>query len=179
MRLLFIGLMGAVSICSSQDRSDEQACLALTDVPDLSIASATIRRTNPGAKPYCYVKGSVPPGIRYHVQLPLPGDWNGRFLHWGDGGLDGDLDFADHRVRQGYAVANSNLGHDAGSEPGYSFAFNSKQAEIDYGYRAVHVTVIAAKTLIRAYYRRPARYSYHEGYSTGGREGFILKTAVE
>lgn len=173
MKHLFLGLVGAVSVFSSQNRSEEQACLALTDVPNLSIASATIRQSNAGAKPYCYVKGSVAPGIRYHVQLPLPEDWNGRFLHWGDGGVDGDLDFADHRVRQGYAVANSNLGHDAGSEPGYSFAFHNKQAEIDFGYRAVHVTVTAAKTLIHAYYRRPARYSYHEGCSTGGREGLM------
>ena len=31
---------------------------------------------------------------------------------WGDGGKDGDLDYADHRVAEGYAVANSNSGHD-------------------------------------------------------------------
>ena len=38
-------------------------------------------------------------------------------------------------------VANSNMGHDSGSEPGASFAFNNRQAEIDFGYRAVHLTV--------------------------------------
>jgi len=123
--------------------------------------------------PYCYVKGLIPPGIRYHVQLPLPQNWNGRFLNWGDHGKDGLLDFADHRVDQGYAVANSNTGHDSGSEPHATFAFNNRQAEIDHGYRAVHVTVVAAKNVIRAFYRKPANYSYHEGCSTGGRQGLM------
>ena len=44
-------------------------------------------------------------------------NWNGRFLQWGDGGKDGDLDFANHRLAQGYAVTNSNMGHDNGVEP--------------------------------------------------------------
>ena len=60
------------------------------------------------------------------MQLPLPEDWNGRLLNWGDGGKDGDLDFADHRLAQGYAVVNSNTGHDMGSEPGASFGWNNR-----------------------------------------------------
>lgn len=107
------------------------------------------------------------------MQLPLAEAWNGRFLNVGDGGKDGDLDFADHRVAQGYAIANSNTGHDAGSEPGASFAYDNRQAEIDFGYRAVHVTVTAANTLLQEYYGRPAEYSYHEGCSTGGRQGLM------
>jgi feruloyl esterase len=122
---------------------------------------------------YCLVKGRIAPGINYHVQLPLPSAWNGRFLKYGDGGKDGDLDRADHRLAQGYAVANSNMGHDSGAEPGASFAFDNRQAEIDFGYRAVHLTVNAAQTLIRAYYGRPADYAYFEGCSTGGREGLM------
>ncbi len=91
----------------------------------------------------------------------------------GDGGKDGDLDFADHRVAQGYAVANSNTGHDSGTEPRASFGFNNRQAEIDFGYRAIHLTVNAARTLIEAYYQRPPGYSYFEGCSTGGRQGLM------
>ncbi len=62
------------------------------------------------------------------MQLPLPENWNGRLLNIGDGGKDGDLDFADHRLAQGYAVANSNMGHDNGVEAGASFGFNNRQA---------------------------------------------------
>ena len=80
----------------------------------------------------------------------------------GDGGKDGDLDYFDERVEQGYAVSNSNTGHDSGSEPRASFAFNNRQAEIDFGYRAVHLLATTAKTITRAFYEQPPRYSYFE-----------------
>jgi feruloyl esterase len=41
-----------------------------------------------------------------------------------------------------------------------SFAFNNRQAEIDYGYRAVHVSTLAAKWILRVYYGRPPDHSY-------------------
>ena len=44
------------------------------------------------APTYCHAKGIISPAISWHVQLPLPANWNGRFLKWGDGGKDGDLD---------------------------------------------------------------------------------------
>lgn len=168
---LGLSLLAAGAQAATAD--DESRCEALTDAADLTITSARVLDAVGDVPSYCYVRGAVSPGIRYHVQLPLPDDWNGRFLHWGDGGKDGDLDHADHRLSQGYAVANSNMGHDSGSEPGASFAFRNRQAEIDFGYRAVHTTVTAAKTLVAAYYGRPAEYSYHEGCSTGGRQGLI------
>ena len=152
---------------------EELACIALTDTRSLTITSAEWVDATVSTPQYCRVKGVISPAIRFHVQLPLPENWNGRFLNWGDGGKDGDLDFADHRVAEGYAVANSNTGHDNGAEPGASFAFNNRQAEIDFGYRAVHLTVNAAKTVIKAYYGEDPEYSYHEGCSTGGRQGLM------
>ena len=152
--------------------SERTGCEALLQTRNLTITYAGIATTRDGTT-YCYVKGILPPAIQFHVQLPLPSEWNGRFLKWGDGGKDGDLDFADHRVAEGYAVANSNTGHDNGAEPGSSFAYNNRQAEIDFGYRAVHLTVVAAKTLVGRYYGRPPEYSYFEGCSTGGRQGLM------
>jgi feruloyl esterase len=149
------------------------ACEALRDLPNLTITLARLSPGSDSAPQHCYVRGAISPGIVYHVQLPLPENWNGRFLKYGDGAKDGDLDYVDHRLAQGYAVANSNMGHDAGSEPGGWFAFDNRQAEIDFGYRAVHLTVNAAKAVVAAYYERPAARSYFEGCSTGGREGLI------
>ncbi|MDA2935239.1 tannase/feruloyl esterase family alpha/beta hydrolase [Acidobacteria bacterium AH-259-D05] len=152
---------------------EELACRALADIRNLTIISAELVDATESTPKYCYVKGIISPAILYHVQLPVPANWNGRFVNWGDGGKDGDLDFSNHRVAQGYAVANSNTGHDNGSEPGASFGFNNRQGEIDFGYRAVHLTVNTAKRLIKAYYSRGPEYSYHEGCSTGGRQGLI------
>ena len=86
------------------------------------------------------------------MQLPLPENWNGRLLNIGDGGKDGVLNFADHRLAQGYAVANSNTGHDAAAEPRATFAQDDLDAVIDFGHRAVPLTapiahLIASKRL--------------------------------
>ena len=149
------------------------ACEALAEIPNLTLISAQVAKTREDRVSYCYVRGILPPAIGFHIQLPLPENWNGRFLNWGDGGPDGDLDFADHRVAEGYAVANSNTGHDNGAEPGWSFAFDNRQAEIDFGYRAVHLTVNAGKRVVEAYYGQSPTYSYHEGCSTGGRQALM------
>src|SRR3990172_9718040 len=76
----------------------EQACLALANVPNLTILSARLVDAKGSTPQYCYVRGLIAPAIHFHAQLPLPESWNGRFLHWGDGGTDGDLDFADARL---------------------------------------------------------------------------------
>lgn len=148
-------------------------CENLRNLPDMTLLSADIRNNPADGRSYCYVRGLISPAIHFHVQLPLPEHWNGRFLQWGDGGKDGDLDFAPHRVAEGYAVANSNLGHDSGVEPGASFGFNNRQAEIDFGYRAVHLTTAAGKRLVTEYYSEPAAYAYFEGCSQGGRQGMM------
>ena len=170
-----ICLLGAGSglIVAQIPSPDEIACQALLEIRNLTLRLARLVEATETTPRYCYVKGLISPAIVYHVQLPLPRNWNGRFVNWGDGAKDGDLDFADHRVAEGYAVANSNTGHDSGSEPGASFGYNNRQAEIDFGYRAVHLTVNAAKTVIAAYYGKAAAYSYHEGCSTGGRQGLM------
>ena len=170
------GLAASGAAAAAQDAAgvdtDRAGCEALLHLRNLTVTYAGLSETAGGAS-YCYAKGIVPPAIHFHVQLPLPRNWNGRFLKWGDGGKDGDLDFADHRVAEGYAVANSNTGHDNGAEPGSSFAYDNRQAEIDFGYRAVHLTVAAAKTMIRNYYGEEPAYSYFEGCSTGGRQGLM------
>ncbi|MEZ5526708.1 MAG: tannase/feruloyl esterase family alpha/beta hydrolase [Gammaproteobacteria bacterium] len=163
----------AVSLAQAQFAADIQACEALVYTPNLTILSTDLRPASASTPAYCYVRGLIGPATQYHAQLPLPSQWNGRFLQWGDGGKDGDLDFADHRVAEGYAVANSNMGHDSGVEPGSQFGFNNRQAEIDFGYRSVHLTVMAGKALVERYYRKAPDYSYFEGCSTGGRQGLM------
>ncbi len=160
-------LIGCSGVWGDQVQSEaELACLALIGVRNLTITSAELIDATDSTPQYCYVKGVILPAIKYHVQLPLPENWNGRFLKSGDGGKDGDLDFANVRLAQGYAVANSNTGHDSGAEPGATFGYNNRQAEIDFGYRAVHLTANAAKTVIDAYYDQAPEYSYFEGCST-------------
>ena len=150
--------------------SDESACRALIDLPNLTITQAVIRPASGATPQHCYVRGLIAGRIGFHVQLPLRSSWSGRLLNIGDGGKDGSLNLANDRVAEGYAVANSNSGHDGGAEPGSTFGWN-RDAVLDFGYRAVHLTANASKTVVRQYYGRAARYSYFDGCSTGGRQG--------
>lgn len=151
-------------------------CRELVLHPGLTITYADVVEKSEGVPAHCYVKGVISNSISWHAQLPARVNWSGRFVHKGDGGIDGDLDFRaglykDSWIRTGDAVANSNTGHDVGTGP--NWALDNRQAEVDFGYRAVHLTTVAAKTLIEAYYGRPPEASYHVGCSNGGRQGLI------
>ncbi len=163
----------ALAQTSEVSASAAEACAALQQLSDLTILSARIVPATDSVPAYCHVRGLIAPSTHYHVQLPLPSQWNARFLMWGDGGKDGDLDFADQRLAQGYAVANSNTGHDNVTEPGSLFGYNNRQSEIDFGYRSVHLTTRAGKALAERYYSAQPSYSYFEGCSTGGRQGLM------
>ncbi len=150
----------------------QAACEALLDMDTLTLTRAVLNPASVTVPEHCYVRGLIAGRITFHMQLPLPDNWNGRLVNLGDGGKDGNLDYGDYRVAQGYAIANSNTGHDIGAQPGSTFA-DDRQAQIDFGYRAVHLTANASKALVRAYYRQPPRYAYFEGCSTGGRQGLM------
>lgn len=76
-----------------------------------------------------------------------------------------------------FAVAATDMGHS--SHPGVGGgedvgAFTSDpQKRIDFAYRANHLTALASKALIRAFYGAPPRYSYFSGCSDGGREALM------
>jgi tannase/feruloyl esterase len=112
-------------------------------------------------------------------ELSLPRSWNGRLYMFGNGGYAGEpLDQAGRlattrrALGRGFATAQTNTGHDAGVEPLGSFAANP-QKFLDYAYRSVHVTALAAKRVLQAYYDAAPRRSYFDGCSTGGRQGLI------
>ena len=47
------------------------------------------------------------------------------------------------------------------------------EGALDYGYRAVHASTLAAKWILRVYYGRLPDYSYFDGCSNGGRQALI------
>jgi pimeloyl-ACP methyl ester carboxylesterase len=115
--------------------------------------------------------------IKLHLRMPTA--WNNRFYYSGGGGTDGNLgDATPAQLGQGYAVVTTDSGHDnalnissvAGND---EFGFDP-QARDDYGYRGPALTASAAKAIIQTYYREPARISYFEGCSEGGREGLMF-----
>src|SRR5207247_8474491 len=127
---------------------------------------------------FCRILGVIQPEVQFEVALPVA--WNRRLYMRGNGGFAGESLEAPARVaqrnaalRHGFVAVQTNTGHDAQAEPLASFAAHSLQKRIDYAFRAVHVTVQAAKRLAQAYYDRPIAFSYWDGCSTGGRQGLM------
>jgi feruloyl esterase len=70
------------------------------------------------------------------------------------------------------ALTSTDMGHSGvGGEEG-SFG-DDYQLRIDFAYRGVHLTTLAAKALISKYYGQSPRYSYFMGCSDGGREALM------
>jgi feruloyl esterase len=128
----------------------------------------------------CTVRGRVSPTVEFVVNLPA--QWNGRLYVHGNGGYGGQSVHGSYGVAAraravslGFAAAFTNLGHDAGRSPGATWAHDNREAEIDYSYRALHQTTVAAKAILTHYYGREPSFAYFEGCSTGGGQG--LKAA--
>jgi feruloyl esterase len=144
---------------------------------EFSIETATPVAEAGAIPAYCLVTGQIAPEIRFEVSLPA--SWNGRFYMFGNGGYAGEsltaparVNFRQAALRRGFAVAQTNTGHDAASEPLGSFAVN-RQKMLDYAWRAVHLTAETSKRLMRSYYGQAPSRSYFDGCSTGGRQGLM------
>lgn len=155
------------------------SCAAVSGLAtaDTTILSARTVPAADGVPEHCRVTGLIAPEIRF--ELNLPANWNRRFYMHGNGGFAGESPefgprpmYRANALKQGFAVVQTNTGHDAQGEPLASFALNY-QKRVDYAFRAVHLTAVEGKRLTAAYYDRAASYSYWDGCSTGGRQGLI------
>lgn len=158
----------------------QQPCAALAQLAggDISYLRPQDIAASQAAPAYCRVAGLLIPEVAFEVSLPA--QWNGRFYMFGNGGHAGE-DLAapgraaerDAALRAGFAVAQTNTGHDARREPGASFGRDNPQKLVDYAFRAVHLTAAIAKHLVQAYYAQPVKYAYWNACSTGGRQGLM------
>jgi hypothetical protein len=137
--------------------------------------------------PYCRAEGMIDPrtgadGQHYEIDfaIALPDNWNGRFLFQGGGGLNGTVTppygvQAAGKVpalARGFAVVSTDTGHKGAIfEPAF---MKDQLAGLDFAYIAVVRVTVLAKEIITQYYGQPAKRSYYDGCSTGGREGMLM-----
>jgi len=123
---------------------------------------------------FCRVAGTIRATAESDIrfELWLPEQWNGKFMQTGNGGAAGAIvyDSLVDPLRRGYAVANTDTGHQ-GAGGDFAWAATQPQKLVDYQYRAVHELTLAGKALTAAHYGRSADRSYWVGCSTGGRQG--------
>jgi pimeloyl-ACP methyl ester carboxylesterase len=139
---------------------------------------------------HCLVTGRMFPrvspvdGQNYAIgfEMRLPINWNGRFLHQGNGGIDGAVVTATgatgggpltNALHQGFAVLSSDAGHAGSLGPTFGI---DPQARLDYGYQAVAKLTPMAKGVVQGAYGRPPDRSYFAGCSNGGRHAMVAAT---
>jgi pimeloyl-ACP methyl ester carboxylesterase len=175
-----LALLIALGKLAFADRTVKCSDLSTTAFgTEVKIESATLVPATATMPEHCDVRGTIWPEAKFAVKLPSA--WNHRFEMVGNGGTAGviSLGAMDAGLRKGFATASTDTGHDAAKEPLASFAYpsatnpNGKRKGIDFGYQAVHETVLLAKQIIKAHYGEAPRYSYWVGCSTGGRQGLM------
>jgi len=160
------------------------ASLASVDLTDIggvgsAITSATegTGTINGASVKFCTVEGTLAPAVGFRVRLPIE-TWTQRSLDMGCGGLCGSISSAFEPGQAygcpltqsgGFVLTSTNMGH-SGSEANWS---QDAQRRVDFAYRGVHVSSLASKKLIKAYYGQAQKYSYFVGCSDGGREGLM------
>jgi len=176
-RVLFLLVAGAGLNAQTKPAIRCTDLHALTN-NEMSVAIAGMVEANQQWPAHCRIAGNILPQVGFEVHLPS--EWNGRFVMYGNGGYAGETLDAPGRngtyglaLRRGFAVASTDTGHSAVTEPGGTFAVD-RQKLLDYAFRSLHVTAEAAKTLMRAYYGAAPTKSYFQGCSTGGRQALIL-----
>lgn len=172
--------LAAASVWPADDDAARCQQLAKEDFSAIQDASSQVTEAKlvapDGDVPaYCDVRGYVNPSVGIGLKLPVA-NWNGKFLEMGCGGSCGTLFSSysenlghdcDQGLRKGYACVATDQGHQ-GTD--FAWSKNNLQAQIDYAFRAVHVTSIAGKAIAGRYYGKAPQKSYFWGCSDGGWE---------
>ena len=107
--------------------------------------------------PFCRIVGVATPTkdshIGFEVWLPPASAWNGKFQAEGSGGSAGAISPGPMltALKAGYATMSTDNGHvtdpnasNGGNEQGWALGHPEKM--VDFAYRALHVSTVAAKT---------------------------------
>jgi feruloyl esterase len=126
---------------------------------------------------YCRVAATLKPSADSDIRMEvwLPENWNGKIEMVGNGGWAGVISYAAMAaaVKEGYASTSTDTGHEGGNG---MFALGHPEKIVDFGYRAVHDTLVTAKAVSASYYGKGPKYSYWNGCSTGGRQALVEVT---
>ena len=138
------------------------------------------------AKPeFCKVTGAIAPvdpsAPPINFELNLPTQWNGKAVHMGGGGFDGNVvtglnalprspDTLALPITRGFATFGSDSGH-TGNDATFAV---SKEALQNFSGDQLQKTHDVALALIKARYGKAPAKLYFTGQSEGGREGLTV-----
>lgn len=180
-------LLGAQALPATAAAPGDCAALRTLDIPNVEIRIAKVvegsytedvsvgrpMRTYDNLPAFCRVYGFARPvpesRIGFEVWMPMKG-WTGRLHMIGGGAYVSNISYEEMipRLTDGEVAVGTDTGH---SGTDLIFGWNHRDRIIDFGYRAVHESVVAAKAVTAAFYGEPAKWSYFSGCSTGGYQG--------
>jgi len=184
--IVLLGIHAGSVVAQTQTASDAQCTgLARLALPHATITLAEARHggtfhetTDIDGKPFdhiglpafCRVTGVASPvadsKIGFEVWLPLAG-WSGRLHMVGNGAYSDRIYYGQvaARLRNGDVGVATDTGHEGGD---LKFGTGHPERIVDWGHRAVHESVVAAKAIVAAFYGGGPKLSYFSGCSTGG-----------
>lgn len=142
----------------------------------LSPGNSNRQASYSGLPRFCRVRGVATPvagsEIGFEVWLPEAPAWTRRLHMVGNGAYSSNIYYAQMvaRIRAGDVAVGTDTGHQ-GSE--LTFAVGHPERIVDFAHRAVHESVLAAKSLTNRYYGAAPAYSYFSGCSTGGYQALM------
>jgi feruloyl esterase len=186
--------LGFAAAGSTQE--DAAACVALTGrtvAPNTVVALASFQASGAAVAgatvsvPFCRVQGVATPTrdshIGFEVWLPPARAWNGDFRGEGSGASAGALSPIPmgQALQAGFATMSTDNGHlndpnDPLGASGQRWALGHPEKMIDWAWRALHLSTVGAKAIVRQYYGRPSRENYFVGCSAGGHHALMEAT---
>ena len=126
-------------------------------------------------------------GIGIEVWLPTQANWNERIRNYGGGGwVGGGHRLADKIGSKVPAIVNANIGYASGTtdagqswyqDGSFTFLSDGKvnaEAFRDFSVRAMVEQAVKTKQLVSLYYGKAPKFTYYDGHSQGGRQGYKI-----
>jgi len=181
-----------VDLVNLEIPGSEMVITKAEEIPTAPPGTVRISMLSPDMVPvaigsYCRAEGTISPrtGVdnkSYAIgfAIALPDHWNGRFLFQGGGGLNGSITPPlgaqaagdSPALARGFAIVSTDTGHKGAVFDPYFM--KDQLASLNFAYVAVGRVAVLSKQIIAHYYGQPAKHSYYDGCSTGGREGMLM-----
>ena len=175
-----------ISFAAALSLSDYSAAfLNATYYPANSLNVSTIFNDIPFCEVYSSISYGSNDSLIFALWLPDVSSYGRRFMAVGNGGMAGTIDYLNMITQlnagMGFAVAGGDAGHsasennDGAGAPGVYIPYLHDENQVKtWIHSAISLFTPAARALATAYYGVPAQYSYYDGCSTGGAQGYAL-----